>query len=282
MSSFKEFYEENKGSFKPKKDEELQLKDACWDGYEAVGFKMKDGKRVPNCVPIKKNESFASFYNNKEEKQLDEEMLNEDAISIVMATLALPSVLAVMAWAGSLIFLSYAKGVSFIAGKVIRMWKKAFSDIKDFITPGNVNKVVKDISRDPKTQDQARKTERNKRAFEAELKEVYSAIEDHDFDKAKEEFGKSPKYIQNNPDVYKVIIAEISKALKEPPIYVQSPGNETYQAIKKIINIRVAKAAAYATKMTMERNLKNSASTSTEPETEQKDKETQEQEDLGL
>jgi hypothetical protein len=27
------------------------LKDACWTGYVAVGFKMKNGKRVPNCVP---------------------------------------------------------------------------------------------------------------------------------------------------------------------------------------------------------------------------------------
>jgi len=28
----------------------------CWSGYEMVGFKMKDGKRVPNCVPIKEVE----------------------------------------------------------------------------------------------------------------------------------------------------------------------------------------------------------------------------------
>ena len=28
-----------------------KLKDACWPGYTAVGFKMKNGKRVPNCVP---------------------------------------------------------------------------------------------------------------------------------------------------------------------------------------------------------------------------------------
>lgn len=26
----------------------------CWDGYEMVGTKMKDGKEVPNCVPISK------------------------------------------------------------------------------------------------------------------------------------------------------------------------------------------------------------------------------------
>lgn len=29
------------------------IEDACWPGYEAVGMKTKDGKRVPNCVPAK-------------------------------------------------------------------------------------------------------------------------------------------------------------------------------------------------------------------------------------
>lgn len=29
------------------------LKEPCQDGYEMIGFKMKNGKRVPNCVPIK-------------------------------------------------------------------------------------------------------------------------------------------------------------------------------------------------------------------------------------
>ena len=35
--------------------EKESLKDACWDGYEAIGFKMKNGKKVPNCVPISEN-----------------------------------------------------------------------------------------------------------------------------------------------------------------------------------------------------------------------------------
>jgi hypothetical protein len=30
-----------------------ELKEPCQDGYEMIGFKMKNGKRVPNCVPIK-------------------------------------------------------------------------------------------------------------------------------------------------------------------------------------------------------------------------------------
>ena len=31
------------------------LKDACWKGYTAVGTKKKNGKTVPNCVPVKED-----------------------------------------------------------------------------------------------------------------------------------------------------------------------------------------------------------------------------------
>jgi hypothetical protein len=29
------------------------LEGACWEGWEAIGTKMLDGREVPNCVPIK-------------------------------------------------------------------------------------------------------------------------------------------------------------------------------------------------------------------------------------
>ena len=32
---------------------EASLKKPCTAGYEMIGFKMKNGRRVPNCVPIK-------------------------------------------------------------------------------------------------------------------------------------------------------------------------------------------------------------------------------------
>jgi len=32
------------------------LEDACWEGYEAIGTKIVNGKEVPNCVPIKMTE----------------------------------------------------------------------------------------------------------------------------------------------------------------------------------------------------------------------------------
>jgi hypothetical protein len=30
------------------------LEDSCWDGYEAIGTKILNGREVPNCVPISK------------------------------------------------------------------------------------------------------------------------------------------------------------------------------------------------------------------------------------
>ena len=29
------------------------LEGACWEGYEAIGTKIVDGREVPNCVPVK-------------------------------------------------------------------------------------------------------------------------------------------------------------------------------------------------------------------------------------
>ena len=31
---------------------EEKLEEACWDGYVQKGYKTKNGKQVPNCVPI--------------------------------------------------------------------------------------------------------------------------------------------------------------------------------------------------------------------------------------
>jgi hypothetical protein len=48
MISFKEFLSEVKESTG-------KLKDVCWKGYTAIGTKQKNGKTVPNCVPVKED-----------------------------------------------------------------------------------------------------------------------------------------------------------------------------------------------------------------------------------
>jgi hypothetical protein len=47
---------------KPKKmAEDEGLEGACWEGYEPIGMKEKDGKMVPNCVPIEANKVKEGF-----------------------------------------------------------------------------------------------------------------------------------------------------------------------------------------------------------------------------
>ena len=36
----------------------LDEEDPCWDGYEMIGMKEKDGKEVPNCVPEEVEEEY--------------------------------------------------------------------------------------------------------------------------------------------------------------------------------------------------------------------------------
>lgn len=51
------------------------LKSACWKGYEAVGMKTKNGKKVPNCVPVKKKKS---EYNEDPRSQMTPEYLPDE------------------------------------------------------------------------------------------------------------------------------------------------------------------------------------------------------------
>lgn len=40
-------------------NEEENLNEECWEGYKRVGSKMKNGKKVPNCVPVNEAASAA-------------------------------------------------------------------------------------------------------------------------------------------------------------------------------------------------------------------------------
>ena len=47
------------------KSSRLAKDNPCWEGYEMVGFKIKDGKKVPNCVPVKASKFDLSKYGSK-------------------------------------------------------------------------------------------------------------------------------------------------------------------------------------------------------------------------
>ena len=55
--------------------EHTDLKTPCWDGYEQIGTKIKDGKEVPNCVPLNITENLTkAILEELQDKGEDEEM----------------------------------------------------------------------------------------------------------------------------------------------------------------------------------------------------------------
>ncbi len=58
-----------------------ELKAPCWDGYEQIGTKIKDGKEVPNCVPLNITENLTkAILEELQDKGEDEEMKGYELI----------------------------------------------------------------------------------------------------------------------------------------------------------------------------------------------------------
>jgi len=58
------------------KEELKDADDPCTEGYEQIGMKMKDGKKVPNCVPIKAEEQLSEDTRPFLDDKLAHEMLD--------------------------------------------------------------------------------------------------------------------------------------------------------------------------------------------------------------
>ena len=184
-----------------------------------------------------------SFRDYLEDKQLDEGIIS--ALGILAGTVFMGIPAAIWAAVGaSWIITGWLKGIKKGRNKLKNIWKS----FKEDLTDEEINKKIKNITSSPEVKKQLDKIEKAEEKYSNELSNVYSAIENKDWNLASEKFNSLSSSIRNNPDVVSVIINKISEVNEEPPLYTNSPGNSTYQAIKKIINIRTAKAAADATK----------------------------------
>jgi hypothetical protein len=74
-SSAKEMYKSDNED-EDKWDNEMQK---CWTGYKQVGMKDKDGKMVPNCVPVEKVEKM----DNNIEKAVKPEISKETLLEVI-------------------------------------------------------------------------------------------------------------------------------------------------------------------------------------------------------
>jgi len=198
---------------------------------------------------------FKEYIEELDEKKFEEEELDEGiGATTVGLILGIPTLAALLVWGGSIIVKGYSRLLSSAAVRIRKSWrmiKKAFGKRSEEDILDAIDKNIKD----PKVKLELSKSEKNIKRFEQELDSVYEAIENKDFKIAKEEYDKLDKTIKNNPDVIRAVIDYIVKEMKEQPLHLGPTGNETYKAIKKVINIRVAAAAAAASKMALERKM---------------------------
>ncbi len=61
-------YKSKGGGWKTCNEGESNALCECWDGYKEVGGKMKDGRMVPNCVPVKESISEVEEYDVENEQ----------------------------------------------------------------------------------------------------------------------------------------------------------------------------------------------------------------------
>lgn len=180
--------------------------------------------------------TFKDFIEEQEEKEFD--TLNEDAAQVIGNVLGYATVGLLAAYGGSLIVLGAAKSVKGLQ----YIWEKIRETIKDETPKSFLFKIKKNKL----VNHELTKAEENKKEYGDVLKDVYTAIEEKDFVKTKEKFAAlSPQY-RNMPEIKQIVINEVTKSLKEPPLWPPSPGNATYKAIRNVLGLAEAKAAAMA------------------------------------
>jgi hypothetical protein len=187
------------------------------------------------------------YIEDKEEIRIEKE-LNEDATQVIASIFGYSIAGMAAAFGGSLLVLGGIKAVKGLTS----IWKKIFHTAKGMFNP---NRVLSDMKTDPKIKKITNEVKEVKRKYDDELKQVYLAIGQKDFDRARAEFQLIPKTLQDNPDIIKAVVSDIVRVLEQPPIYITSPGNQCYQTIKKVLNIRIARAAAKATEMAMKEQV---------------------------
>lgn len=197
---------------------------------------------------------FKDFISAKEEKKYDN--LNEDVITTAMTILGVTSLGALVALGGAFIIYGYTKLMSTVINKLVFLFRKIKKNIKG-VGKNETIKVINGIKNDPRSKIQKKHIDNKATAYEESLEGVIPEIREKNFNNARTAFKELPKTTKDNPDIRKIIISEISQVLKEPPLYVSSPGNETYRMIKKIIDIGTARAAAEATRLSLDKEIED-------------------------
>ena len=197
---------------------------------------------------------FSEYIFENEEKQLDESVgATLGSLGIGVGGAIAGSVLAGLAVYGAvLVVYGYTKAQSKIIIAITKLWrslKSVISGTKDFVNnkEGDVRGAIRDAQRDPKVVRAIDKMDIVKQKYSEELNDVFESLNQKKWKEAKDKLAKKHDDVKNNPIVRSIIIAEIVKITGEPVMFVASPGNESFRAVKDIFDLKTAKMASDAT-----------------------------------
>lgn len=156
----------------------------------------------------------------------------------------------VLVWIISLLVKIFTSGVS----KSLDNFKKSAKNLgftEEQIE--TINKNILEKQKTSKVQSTIMKIGVEEEEYLEELKEVYKEIEKRNYEKAHQEYLKLNKNLRNLPEINRTIVSFTSTKIGKLAVSLPSPGNETFQAIRKILSLKEAKAAALMTELTMKK-----------------------------
>ncbi len=201
------------------------------------------------------------LFENKEELNESSTVSFLASLGIGAGSVVVGSLLAGMAIYGAVfIVYGYTKAQSKIVISIARLWKSLkniISSTKEEINidQSEIKGAIKDAQRDPKVIKALDKMDIVKQKYMEELNDVFESLNQKKWKEAKVRLSNKDSDIKNDTIVKNIIIAEIVKIVGEPVMFVASPGNESFRAVKEIFDLRTAKMTSDATMEFLKKNL---------------------------
>lgn len=184
--------------------------------------------------------TFTEYYEEKE----TEEIFQEGFANVIGNILGFGTTTVLSAWAAALIIKGGVGAINSIANS---FGKKGLQFKKDFRNDAKNSQAVKQ---------ELSKMEVLKNKYGEEIQDIIDDIKVKNVIGASEKFKDLPKEKQNSTEIRQLVIEEIVKAFNQVPVSEPTPGNECYRAIRKIIDMATAKAAAKAIQQQMQKYIK--------------------------
>lgn len=168
------------------------------------------------------------------EEQETNEMLEEGIFNIIGKILGIGTASVASAWIAALIL----KGGVGAVNSVANTFGKKGVEFKSIFK--------KNIKNSPAVKEQVYKIEKEEDKYADDLKDIYSDMDKKDYKSAGEKFHALPIDKQNSTEIRKLLIGKITKNEGIVISGNPTPGTSSFQAIRSVMDLASAKAAAAA------------------------------------